>query len=241
VVLLSGCVGEPHPAGTGTATAATYTADDLVDILDRTGTELGVDGQLITDQQLKDAAGKLGGASGLTDLLGMSEVTYSPEGCGTRVADALAGGVPRDAIAAQFRAGATAVTAASFAGEPLTSSQKSAWTATARDALEECGTMTMSFEVQGTRSTATITTKKTAVRTSADETSSLEQTMLITSGRANTAVVSTVVLAVAGNLLITATTTRTDQTSDVEAQQKVVSPSEAVDAVVSVARNGWRR
>src|SRR4051812_50007331 len=106
-VLLAGCTGADAGAGRGgshPSAAAngeqTFTADDLVGVLDRTGTTLGIDGQLITDAQLKDAAGQAGSASGLIQSLGMRDVTYSPKTCGM-VTDALAGGVPKDAIASQ--------------------------------------------------------------------------------------------------------------------------------------------
>lgn len=241
VVSLAGCTGAPHPSATDSGSRSTFTADDLVDVVDRTGTTLGVDGTLVTDQQLKDAADELGGASGLIDLLGLGDVAYSPEVCGALVTDALAGGVPKDAIVAQFRAGATTITVASFAGRALTSAQRSAWTTTAEHALEKCGKVTMSFEVSGTRMSATATMKKTDAQTSADQTVGLEQTMSFTSDDTAVSSVSSVVQAVSGNLLISAVRVKTDQTSDLEAQETVVSPTEAVDTVVTVVRQGWRR
>jgi hypothetical protein len=83
--------------------------------------------------------------------------------------------------------------------------------------------------------------KETDAHTDADETVGLEQTVSFTSGDTAVSSVSSVVQAVSGNLLISAVRTRTDQTSDIEAQQAVVSPTEAVDAVVAVVRDGWRR
>jgi hypothetical protein len=183
----------------------------------------------------------LGGGSGWIDFLGVADVAYTPEVCGTLVTDALAGGVPNDAIAAQFRAGVTTITVASFAGRALTSAQRSAWTTAADDALEKCSKVTMSFELSGTRMSATATMKETDAHTDADETVALEQTLSFTSGDTAVSSVSSVVQAVSGNLLISAVRTRTDQTSDIEAQQAVVSPTEAVDAVVAVVRHGWRR
>jgi hypothetical protein len=240
-VTLAGCTGAPHPAATDSAAPSTFTADDLVDVLDRTGTTLGVDGTLVTDQQLKDAADELGGSSGLIDFLGLRDVAYSPQVCGTLITDGLAGGVPKDAIAAQFRAGATTITVASFADRALTSSERSAWTTTADDALEKCSKVMMSFEVSGTTMSATATMKKTDAHTGADQTVGLEQTMSFTYGDKAVSSVSSVVQAASGNLLISAISTRTDQTSDVEAQETVVSPTEAVDAVVTVVRQGWHR
>lgn len=247
-VLLAGCTGAdagagrggPHPSAEADG-GQTFTANDLVGVLDRTGTTLGVDGQLVTDAQLKDAVGQVGSESGLIQSLGMRDVTYSPETCGTMVTDALAGGVPKDAIASQFRAGSTTITVASLADRRLTAAQKDAWTSTTDDALDRCSRVSVSFELRGTRMSAFVTMKKVGARTAAERTAAVEQTISFSSGDTNASSVSRTVVAVSGNLLISATSTRTDQTAEVEAQQPAVAPAKAVDTVVGVVRKGWRR
>lgn len=244
---LAGCSATGRTAGTdpgastgpsagASASERTYSARDLANILDRAGTALGVDGTLVTDSELKDAAAKVGGAAGLAQLLGGSNVTYSPQACGDLLATAMQGGVPEDAIAAQFRTSTGAVTAASFAGKPLTSAQKASWTTTVDSVLDQCGTVSLSFEVAGKSVSAKVTTAKATATTTADTTVGLRQTMSIEAAGQNLSAVSTVVQAVWGNLLISATTIATDQTTDAQAQAKTVTPEAAVDAVVAAAK-----
>lgn len=242
--LLAGCSATGRTAGTGSdantgaraASERTYSARDLANILDRAGTALGVDGTLVTDSELKDAAAKVGGAAGLAQLLGGSNVTYSLQACGDLLAAAVQGGVPQDAIAAQFRTSTGAVTAASFADKPLTSAQKTSWTTTVDSVLDQCGTVSLSFDVAGKAVSAQVTTAKSTATTTADTTVGLRQTMSIEVAGQNVSAVSTVVQAVWGNLLISATTIATDQTTDAQAEAKTVTAEAAVDAVVAAAK-----
>lgn len=239
---VSGCTGPGGEGGATGATAsgaaaagATYSAAQLSRMLDRASVKLGVTGKLVSDAELKDMAGKLGGAQGLGKLLGDGNVTYSPVSCGSLITDALSGGTPKDTIAAQLTAGSTSITVAANDGKPLSEAQKSSWVGPLDKMLSACGHLTMSFDLAGAKTTADMTMKKVATSTKADVTVGVEQTMIFSLGDETVSAVNTVVQAISGNLFITAMNTRTNQATEWDATDAAPAPVDAVNAVVASA------
>ncbi|WP_431278526.1 hypothetical protein [Leifsonia poae] len=242
VLALAGCTtipdasGAAATAGSAAPAAATYTARELSRVVERAATKLGVEGQELNDQQIKDATAKLGGGAGLSAMLGGAKVTYLPATCGDLITKALSGGVPKDLIAAQLTAGHTSITVSSNDGKPLTTAQKSSSAQPIDDALNDCRTMTMSFDVAGVTTTADLTLKKADLVTKAESTVALEQTMVLTVGGQNISAVNTIVQGREGNLLITVINSRTDQTTDADDPAATPDPVDAVNAVVASAK-----
>lgn len=234
VGLLAGCSAGQAAGGSGTPKAAAdkataYSAADLVSIVTKVDSSLGLGGKVIDNAAAKDQVDKLGGASGLTQQLG-SSVTVQPAECQQMLQDNLAKAPQAaDNVTAMLTYGTNVLVVTSPGSKGWSNDVRASMTSKSDEVLAQCGQMTLS----ASGFTVKLAMTKTEAKTKAELTQGIHESVTL-QGAADEVGAADILQALDGNLYVMVTESSSKLSS---AAPSPASATQVANAVLDAAKS----
>jgi hypothetical protein len=224
---------------TTAAAAKTYTATDLPPILTAAEKKLDITGTVLDNSQIVAKEKQSQAAGGIAALLKTPGLTVAPAACGQLFEQAASAKPLAGTVNSMLTYGSSFIILGTFADKQLPQSLKKAQATRFTKILGECSSMKISVTQAGQTVNIPITIKKTPVKTNADETTAIQETLTTpsTTGGAGSPTTVTAVNAFSGSLYITGEVVSTATTAAATSPATPTpSIAQVINAVIAAAK-----